>query len=211
MTLDSGAGDGTPGIKSYYKVSGTPFATGVLTQAHRPALLFLKHHYQFHHSTITYILFTPFTINLPIHLNTSKMQILAIFAVLTGICAPLASARCFNTGEHWGSHSDAKAKLSDACGALAGVYPPGQTKSACRDGNDFKAFNFELENTHKSSQTIDHDTCVEYISREIDNCGHGGQETINGMRVRYVNEFAGVGPLAVADPNRGDPNKGRCT
>ncbi|KAL8787252.1 MAG: hypothetical protein Q9195_007862 [Heterodermia aff. obscurata] len=120
------------------------------------------------------------------------MQILTIFAVLTGVCAQLASATCFHKGEHWGSHADAKAKLNDACGAMAGVFPAGKTKSECRDGIDFKAFNFELQNKKNQRQFISREKCVEYIQREIDNCGRGGEETIGGIRVR------------------GDPNKGRC-
>lgn len=138
------------------------------------------------------------------------MQILAIFAIVTGVCAPFASAKCFNTGEHWGSHADAQSKLINACGVMEGYFYQDQTKHECRNGIDFKAFNFELQNTRNGDQYISRDTCVEGIQREIDNCGRGGEETIGEIRFRYVDQFAMVAETAVADSNRGDPNKGRC-
>ncbi|KAL6720958.1 hypothetical protein ACLMJK_000058 [Lecanora helva] len=120
------------------------------------------------------------------------MHLPALLALTTATLTPLISATCFQHGEHWGSHADAHAKLIDACNAMGGAFNPEQTKKECRDGADFKAFNFELQNKASGVQTITADKCVEYIQREIDNCGRGGEETIGGIRFR------------------GDPNKGRC-
>ena len=160
-----------------YKVSGSPHAISVFIQ--------------FHHSPLNHI-----TLYL-LSYSTSpfkvlKMQILTIFAILTSVCAPFASARCFSTGEHWGDHADAKSKLDDACNVMQGNFAPGQTKSECRNAVAFKAFNFELQNQKEQDQYISKDDCIEYISREIDNCGHGGEETVGNIRFRFVNECNAV-------------------
>lgn len=115
------------------------------------------------------------------------MQILTILALVTAACVSFASAKCFQSGENWGNHDVAKASLNDACNRMQGKYKPGEIFNQCRDGSDFRSFEFEIQNNNGFEVTVSHDGCVKTISREIDNCGHGGQETFAGVRYRYVN------------------------
>ena len=104
----------------------------------------------------------------------------------TALCATSASA-CFNTGEHWGSHPDAKAKLAVACNKLTGPYNSGKVKHVCSNAPSSNlSYNFQITNKSGRDVTISQADCVNNIGGIIDNCGHGGEATINGVVYRYI-------------------------
>lgn len=117
------------------------------------------------------------------------MQIFTVFALITTACVSSASAKCFQTGQNWGDHAVAKSRLDDACKTMQGRYAQGEVFSQCRNGQDFRSFKFEIQNNNDHEVHISHYQCVTTISREIDNCGHGGQETFDHVRYRYVNKL----------------------
>ena len=114
------------------------------------------------------------------------MQISKVLAIVTAVYTSSASAKCFQRGQHWGDHEIAISKLRDACNSMKGHYQPGEVFSQCRNGLDFKSFKFEIQNNNDYGVDVSYEACVKTISREIEHCGHGGQETFNDVRYRYV-------------------------
>ncbi|KAL8677658.1 MAG: hypothetical protein Q9186_005941, partial [Xanthomendoza sp. 1 TL-2023] len=111
------------------------------------------------------------------------MRLSTVLAIVTAVGASTASAKCFNTGQNWVDHDDAKSKLNDACNSIQGNFGPGEIRNECRDAPDFRSYKFEVQNENKDNSVIvSHDACVKNIEREIDNCGHGGEETFGGIR-----------------------------
>ena len=108
-----------------------------------------------------------------------------LYAVTTALCATSVSSRCFQSGDNWGDHGKAKAELAEACKELKGNYNAGQPWSVCRN-NGGHSLVFEVKNTARYGRTYAEDVCRANIGREIDNCGHGGEETIDGWQFRYV-------------------------
>ena len=107
--------------------------------------------------------------------------------IATALCATSASA-CFNTGENWGNHDDAKAALSDACYGITGPYGSQQVKQVCGNDpkSDNKSYNFKINNKSGRDVTISQADCETNIGGIIDNCGHGGEETVGGVVYRYI-------------------------
>lgn len=116
------------------------------------------------------------------------MQLTIILAVATALCATSASARtCFETGEHWGDHQEAKVQLASACGDLKGTYVPFHTTKVCRNSRyEEKSFVFGVENEKDYNVGVTQAQCEQTIGDIIDNCGHGGKESVGGTIQRYV-------------------------
>ncbi|KAL9599925.1 MAG: hypothetical protein Q9219_003487 [cf. Caloplaca sp. 3 TL-2023] len=121
------------------------------------------------------------------------MHYSAFLYAATALCATSVSARCFQSGENWGDHGVAKGQLREACKGFAGNYYAGQPWTLYRNSpTESKCFVFEVQNEASHSRSLSQDYCESQNGREIDNCGHGGEEFINGWRFR------------------GDPNSGKC-
>ena len=118
-------------------------------------------------------------------LSTFKMHFPTFLAVTTALCAASASAGCFQTGQHWGDHGNAKAALADACHGLTGPYDSYQPKYACRDGSSGQSFQFQVNNQN-SGKTVSQADCENHIGGIIDQCGHGGDTTVDGVYYRYL-------------------------
>ena len=140
------------------------------------------------------------------------MQLTTILAAATALCATSASAGCFNTGEHWGDHSEAKFQLASACGDLKGTYGAGLFKKACRNSRlEKKSFVFQIYNQNAGNAGVTQAQCEQNIGGIIDNCGHGGKETFGGTEQRYVKRSrAWAWMLLLLNTVRGDPNKDYC-
>ena len=104
----------------------------------------------------------------------------------TALCATSASA-CFNTGEHWGDHTKAKASLKEACKSLRGDYASYQIKQNCQNAPSSNVnYVFSVNNKNARGNSIAQNECEEKIGVLIDNCGHGGERTVNGIIFRYI-------------------------
>ncbi|MCJ1467753.1 hypothetical protein MMC07_006378 [Pseudocyphellaria aurata] len=122
------------------------------------------------------------------------MHFTTFLVAAAALCATSASGECFNTGQNWGDHAVAKAKLAEACGEeLARDYGSNDAHQKCKDnsaGNE--SYVFRIENHTGGGIQVSYDECVREIGAQIDNCGHGGAVTHAGVYYR------------------GDPNKGSC-
>ncbi|KAL8632181.1 hypothetical protein Q9189_002091 [Teloschistes chrysophthalmus] len=107
-----------------------------------------------------------------------------IFTLVAALCASSASAKCFNTGQNWCNHDDAVNALKDACNPMKGNYKPGEVFSHCRDAPGFESYEFKITNNNGQTTFVSYDACVSTITREIQNCGHGGEETFGGVTYR---------------------------
>ena len=108
-------------------------------------------------------------------------------AAATALCATSASAGCFNTGEHWGSHGDAKTTLAAACGEITGTFTGNQGKTVCRNApTPNLSYVFTISNGNGGDVSVSQSDCEANIGGIIDNCGHGGADTINGVEYRYI-------------------------
>ncbi|MDI1488531.1 MAG: hypothetical protein OHK93_007806 [Ramalina farinacea] len=109
------------------------------------------------------------------------MQLTTFLAAATALCATSASAGCFDTGENWGNHPEAKFQLASACGDLQGTYGAGQIRDACRNSRlEEKSFAFQIHNENGGDAVVTQAQCEQNIGGIIDNCGHGGKETFGG-------------------------------
>ncbi len=115
------------------------------------------------------------------------MQLSSYLIALTALCATSASA-CFNTGENWGNHDEAKAQLKDVCNTkLAGSFGTGEYREYCRNNSDrSKSYQFKITNQSGGAVTISRDECYRDIGEQIDNCGHGGEGNHGGVIFRYA-------------------------
>lgn len=108
-------------------------------------------------------------------------------AATTALFATSASAACFNTGEHWGNHDNAKTTLANACADITGTFTPNQGKNVCRNAvTSNLSYNFQITNENGGDVTVSQADCESHIGGIIDNCGHGGQDNINGVLYRYI-------------------------
>ena len=108
-------------------------------------------------------------------------------AAATALFATSASAGCFNSGEHWGSHGNAKTTLAQACADITGNFTSNQGKNICRNAiTSNLSYKFQINNGNGGNATISPAECKANIGGIIDNCGHGGQDTINGVLYRYT-------------------------
>ena len=115
------------------------------------------------------------------------MQLLAVVAAITALCASQASATCYSGGAFWPDTGDANTKLIDACKTqLVGTYGPGEDRKACRNGNDAIRYDFEVHNMNDIAATLSLDACVDNTRREIYHCGQGGHEVFGNVYFRYV-------------------------
>ena len=140
------------------------------------------------------------------------MHFSAFLIVATALCATSASGKCFNSGQNWGDHKVAKDQLADACKELGKTYAPGEVNVRCRNNpSGSESYKFEIENSTGGDAQVSQDECQRNIGDQIDRCGHGGQVTLSGIQFRYVLYNRSVAyEAAVADTDRGDPNKGKC-
>lgn len=103
------------------------------------------------------------------------------------LCVTSASATCFNTGQNWGDHQRAKDQLADACKELRGTYKPGEKAGVCRNSAaGGVSYAFEIQNQLSRDAKVSQDECERNIGDQIDDCGHGGQITLSGIRFRYI-------------------------
>lgn len=115
------------------------------------------------------------------------MHLSTFLITATALCATSASAGCFNTGQHWGNHDEAKAALSQACYRITGPYGSQQVKQVCQNApSPNLSFNFQVNNKSGGDVTISQADCEKNIGGIIDNCGHGGDVTVNGVVYRYI-------------------------
>lgn len=112
------------------------------------------------------------------------MHFSTFLVTATALCATSASAGCFQTGEHWGDHPTAKTALKDACHGLTGAYNSPQPKHACRNG-DGRSYQFQTNN-QSGGKTVSQADCENHIGGIIDECGHGGDTTVDGVYYRYI-------------------------
>ncbi|KAI4095434.1 MAG: hypothetical protein L6R37_007074 [Teloschistes peruensis] len=113
------------------------------------------------------------------------MHLFTIYTLIAALCASSASANCFQTGQNWGNHED-------ACNVMKGNYKPGEIFTQCRNAPGFESYEFKITNHNGRTTSVSYDACVSTITREIQNCGHGSEETFGGVTYR------------------GDPNKRKC-
>ena len=112
------------------------------------------------------------------------MHFSTFLAAATALCATSASAGCFQTGKHWGDHPTAKSFLKDACHDLTGPFNSPQPKYACRNGPGDLSYNFQTNNGNRG-KTVSQADCENHIGGIIDQCGHGGDTTVDGVYYRY--------------------------
>lgn len=129
------------------------------------------HCYNFHSSPLG---------NITMHLST-------FLVTATALCATSASAGCFNTGKNWGNHDQAKSALSQGCHGITGPYGSQSVKQVCQNAiSPNLSFNFQVNNKSGRAVTISQADCEKHIGGIIDNCGHGGDVTVNGVVYRYI-------------------------
>ena len=114
------------------------------------------------------------------------MQISTVFALVVAFLASDVSAGCYTSGQEWGDRDAAKSVLHDACGSMNGLFASGEVKRQCRNmPSGQNSYVFEVQNMDFDGQeSITFDDCYNYISRQINGCSRGGDETIYPMRYR---------------------------
>lgn len=122
-----------------------------------------------------------------------QFSTLLIGAVTALLGATTVSGKCFQTGENWGDHTVAKRELSAACDQLKGHYGADEIAQKCR-AVDGKSFVFLIQNKTPDITEISKDECMRNIGAQIDNCGHGGEITVSGVRFRCVDCLMGMTP-----------------
>lgn len=123
----------------------------------------------------------------PSSLSTLTMYFSTFLVAAIALCATSASGKCFQTGQNWGDHQQAKAQLAIACNELKGNYAPRTVAARCRNNpSGSTSFNFEIENYTGGNANISQDECERNIGAQIDNCGHGGEVTYSDVRFRYL-------------------------
>lgn len=140
------------------------------------------------------------------------MHFSTFLVAATALCATSASGKCFGSGQNWGDHTEAKTQLADACKDLSGKYAPGEASEQCRNKpGGGESYKFKIENHTGRDVQVSQDECELEIGDQIDRCGHGGEAKVSGVWFRYVFiQQVVVCEAAVADTDRGDPNKGSC-
>ena len=119
-------------------------------------------------------------------LNTLTMHYSTFLIAATALCATSASA-CFNTGEHWGDHNNAKGSLKQACYSITGHYDGYQIKQNCQNAPTPNLnYVFSINNKNAGGRYLSQADCENNIGEIIDTCGHGGERTVNGVIYRYT-------------------------
>ncbi|KAL9576652.1 MAG: hypothetical protein Q9203_007699, partial [Teloschistes exilis] len=85
---------------------------------------------------------------------------------------------------NWGNHDDAVNALKDACNVMKDNYKPGEIFTQCRNAPGFESYEFKITNNNGGTTSVSYDACVSTITREIQYCGHGGEETFGGVTYR---------------------------
>ena len=119
------------------------------------------------------------------------MQIIALLAAVTALCASGASATCYGSGAAWGNKDDARSKLNDACNTLAGTYAPNQDRSTCRNADSRnlpypEKIDFQVHNQNNYAVSLSKDVCITNLGHQITYCNAGGYETFSNVYFRYV-------------------------
>ena len=153
-------------VEVLLKFSYSRISLSRIFQLHFPQLS----HYHYHH---------------PSRIIINVMHYTTFLYAATALYATSVSSYCFRTGANWGDHGVAKAQLAEACKEFKGNYNANQPWRVCRDSpTEDKSFVFQVQNAVNHGRFYPQDKCEEHIGREIDHCGHGGEENIQGWVIR---------------------------
>jgi hypothetical protein len=127
---------------------------------------------------------TPF---IHLSLSTFTTHFSTFLTAAFALYATSVSGKCFQTGENWGDHDEAKEQLANACNELRGNYQAREVATRCRNNpSEEKSYIFEIENYNSRTTYVTQEECEDKIGAQIENCGHGGQKEYDSVRFRYI-------------------------
>ncbi|KAM0545312.1 hypothetical protein ACHAPJ_011384 [Fusarium lateritium] len=122
---------------------------------------------------------------------------------LPSLAASVVSAGCYDAGIPWGNFKDfAKGEIARLCndGTLSGSFVRNEYKIACFNMADVKVdLRVQADGLGPlpdgQSAQVSASNCIDYLSREVNGCEHGGASNY---------DFPDTGHIKfVADPNEG--------
>ena len=113
------------------------------------------------------------------------MQVTRLIA-LTAFLVSSASARCFQTGANWPGIGDPVGKLNGVCEKSKGRYDASEVYSVCVNGPQNIRYNFQIKNISGEGRDLPKNECISGLSKEIVNCGKGGESSYANWQYRYV-------------------------